>query len=327
MMDRRRFIDALLSVLAAAPFNSPAQEPAKAYRVGLLTLGSDPARSGFWQRFLEAMRALNYVEGRNLLVSRAFADGNADRLPGLAADLVQTKVDVIVTTSTLETLAAKRSTNTIPIVMTLVPNPVGDGLVESLARPRGNVTGLTSVIPGISEKLVQLLHELLPTGVRFAVIGSPGVPRPEIRRELQTSAQKAMVSLSFVEIKGSEGIRSQLEREKREGSAGIIVPLGPVTYGYRAQLVQVALKLRLPGIYWHRDFVEAGGLMSYGANSGDVARRAAYFVDRILHGAKPADLPVEQPATFELVINLNAAKMIGVTIQQSLLLRADQVIE
>jgi putative ABC transport system substrate-binding protein len=273
------------------------------------------------------MRELNYVEGRNLVVSRAFADGNADRLPDLVADLVQAKVDVIVTTSTLETLAAKRATTPIPIVMTVAPNPVGDGLVASLARPGGTVTGLSSMIPGISQKYVQLLHELLPSASRFAVVGGPGTPTPEIRRELQSSAQQARVALSFTEIEASDGIGPVLEREKKAGSAGLIAAFGAVTYGYRAQLVQLALKLRLPGIYWHRDFVDAGGLMSYGANSRDVARRAAYFVDKILRGAKPEDLPVEQPTTFEFVINLNAAKALGVTVPQSLLLRADDVIQ
>jgi putative ABC transport system substrate-binding protein len=273
------------------------------------------------------MRELNYVEGHNLLVSRAFADGNADRLPDLVADLVQAKVDVIVATSTLETLAAKRATTPIPIVMTVAPNPVGDGLVAGLARPGGNVTGLTSMIPGISQKYVQLLHELLPSASRFAVVGGPGTPTPEIRRELQISGQQASVTLSFAEIEASNDIAPVLEREKMEGSVGIIAAFGAVTYGYRTHLVQLALKLRLPGIYWHRDFVEAGGLMSYGANSRDVGRRAAYFVDRILHGAKPADLPVEQPTTFELVINLNAAKSLGITVPQSLLLRADDVIQ
>jgi putative ABC transport system substrate-binding protein len=327
LMDRRRLIGALVGVLVVAPFDATAQQPEKLYQVGLLTLGTDPTRSGFWQKFLEAMRELNYVEGRNLNVRRAFADGVADRLPDLVADLVQAKVDVIVVTSTLETLAAKRATSTIPIVMTVAPDPVGEGLVASLARPGGNVTGLTSVVPGISQKYVELLHEFVPSAPRFVVVGGPNSPFPEIRRELQTSAQQVGIKLSFTEIQIADDIDPALAREKKDGAGGVIAPLGAVAYRYRAQLVQLALKHRLPGIYWHRDFVEAGGLMSYGANSRDVGRRAAYFVDRILKGAKPADLPVEQPTKFELVINMNTAKALGLTIPQSLLLRADEVIQ
>ena len=303
-----------------------AQQVGKVYQVGLLTLGSDPTRSGFWQKFLEAMRELDYVEGRNLIVRRAFADGKGDRLPGLVADLVQSKVDLIVTTSTQETKAAKRATSTIPIVMTVAPDPVEQGLVVSLAHPGGNVTGLTSMAPGTSQKLVELLREAVPLASRFAVVGTPG-STPEIRRELQTAAQQGRITLAFIEIKSPDDFDSALARAKKDGARGIIAPLGALTYAYRAKLVQLALKHRLPGIYWVRDYVEAGGLMSYGANFADVGRRAAYFVDRILRGTKPADLPVEQPTTFELVINLKTAKALGLTIPQTLLLRADEVIQ
>jgi len=275
----------------------------RTYQVGLVTLGADPARSGFWQKFLEAMRELNYVEGRNLIVRRAFADGKADRLPGLVADLVQAQVDVIVTTSTPETLAAKRATSTIPIVMTVVPDPVEQGLVASLARPGGNITGLTSVVPGISQKYVELLREAVPLASRFAVVGAPNSPFPEIRRELQAAARHFGITVSFTEIQGPDDLDPALARAKKDGAGGIIAALGAFTYAHRVKLVQLALKHRLPGIYWARDYVEEGGLMSYGASFDDVGRRAAYFVDRILKGAKPADLPVEQPTKFELVIN------------------------
>jgi ABC-type uncharacterized transport system substrate-binding protein len=299
----------------------------RAYQAGLLTLGADPTRSGFWQKFLEAMSELNYVEGRNLIVRRAFADGKADRLPGLVADLVQAQVDVIVTTSTLETLAAKRATSTIPTVMTVVPDPVEQGLVASLARPGGNITGLTSVVPGISQKYVELLREAVPLASRFAVVGAPNSPFPEIRRELQAAARHFGITVSFTEIKGPDDLDPALARAKKDGAGGIIAALGAFTYAHRVKLVQLALKHRLPGMYWARDYVEEGGLMSYGASFDDVGRRAAYFVDRILKGAKPADLPVEQPTKFELVINMKTAKALGLTIPQTLLLRADQVIE
>jgi putative tryptophan/tyrosine transport system substrate-binding protein len=313
--------------LLATPFAARAQETGRVYQVGLLTLGTDPMRSGFWQRFLEAMRELNYVEGRNLIVRRAFAEGNDDLLPSLVADLVQAKVDAIVTTSTPETRAAKQATTTIPIVMTVAPDPVEQGLVASLAHPGGNVTGLTSMAPGTSQKLVELLRETVPSVSRFAVVASPKGPFPEIRHELQTASHQVGVALSFIGIAGTDNLESALVRAKKGGAGALIAPLNAFTYRYREKLVQLALKHRLPGIYWVRDYVEAGGLISYGTNFGDVGRRAAYFVDRILKGTKPADLPVEQPTKFELVINLKTARALGLTIPQSVLLRADQVIQ
>jgi len=326
-MNRRTFLCGLILSTLAAPLAAGAPQVERAYQVGLLTLGADPARSGFWQKFLEAMRELNYVEGRNLIVRRAFADGKADRMPGLVADLVQAKVDVMVTTSTLETLAAKRATSTIPIVMTVVPDPVEQGLVASLARPGGNITGLTSVVPGISQKYVELLREAVPLASRFAVVSAPNSPFPEIRRELQAAARHFGITVSFTEIKGPDDLDPALARAKKDGAGGIIAALGAFTYAHRVKLVQLALKHRLPGIYWARDYVEEGGLMSYGASFDDVGRRAAYFVDRILKGTKPADLPVEQPTKFELVINLKTAKALGLTIPQSLLVRVDDIIQ
>ena len=312
--------------LTFEPLVSEAQQAGRMYQVGYVTLGSQPTQSGLWRSFLDAMRELNYEEGRNLVVRLAFAEGRPEHLPGLIADLIQAKVDVIVTTATQETKAAKRATSTIPIVMTVAPDPVEQGLVVSLAHPGGNVTGLTSMAPGTSQKLVELLREAVPSASRFAVVGTPG-SNPEIRRELQTAAQQGRITLAFIEIKSPDDFDSALARAKKDGARGIIAPLGALTYAYRAKLVQLALKHRLPGIYWVRGFVEAGGLMSYGANFGDVGRRAAYFVDRILKGAKPADLPVEQPTNFELVINRKTAKALRLTIPQTLLQRADQIIE
>jgi len=314
-----------LSLLLVPSFIAAQEE--RTYKVGLLTLGADPSRSGFWREFLDAMRELNYAEGRNLVVRRAFADGESDRLPGLAADLVQAKVDVIVTTSTAETVASKRATSTIPIVMTVAPDPVEQGLVASLARPGGNVTGLTNMAPGTSQKFVELLREILPRASRFAVLAGAKSPPAETRRELRAAAQQVGVTLSFIAIERSEDLDAAIARVKKDRIGGFIAPVGAFTYAHRIQLVQLALKYRVPGIYWVRDFVEAGGLMSYGANFREVGRRAAYFVDKILKGAKPADLPVEQPTKFELVINLKTAKALGLAIPQSVLVRADQVIE
>jgi len=325
-----RLAVALLSLaLLAAPLAAEVQRQGKVYQIGFVTLGAHPTQHGMWQKLLEAMRELNYVEGQNLNVRLAIAAGKPERLPGLIAELLQAQVDVIVTTSTPETLAAKKATSTIPIVMTLVPDPVEQGLVASLPRPGNNVTGLTTMAPGTSQKLVELLLEAVPSASRFGVLRT-GVssPFPEIRRELQVAAQQTGITLSYIEgIKAPDDFDPVLARAKKEGVGGIIAPLGAFTYRYRATLVQAALKHRLPGIYWVRDFVEEGGLMSYGVSFGDVGRRAAYFVDRILRGAKPADLPVEQPTKFELAINLKTAKALGLTIPQSVLLRADEVIQ
>ena len=326
-MDRRAFISAMGANLLAVSLDAEAQQTGRVYQVGYVTLGAPPPRrSGLLDAFIDAMRERNYVEGRNLVVRRAFADGGADRLPGLVADLVQAKVDVIVTTSSAETLAAKSATSTIPIVMTLAPDPVEHGLVASLARPGGNVTGLTNLSVGISQKYVELLRQAVPLAPRFVVVGGPNSPSPEIRRELQAAAKQVGITVSFIEVKAPNDFDPALARAKKDGAGGIIVALDILTYVHRSKVVEFALKHRLPGIYWVRDYVEDGGLMSYGVSFAEQGRRAAYFVDRLLKGAKPADLPVEQPTKFELVINLNTAKELDLTIPQSLLLRADEVI-
>ena len=323
-MDRRAFIGAFGGgLVVGAP--ATAQPQTRAYEIGLLTNGGDPARSAFWLKFLDALRELNYVEGRNLTVRRAFADGDVQRLRGLAAGLVEAKVDLIVTTAVPETLAAKTATSTIPIVMTVVPDPVEEGLVSSLSRPGANVTGLTGVPAGISQKYVELLHEVAPSASMFTVVTRAGGPSRELRSEIDAAAQRLRVTLSFAGVRAPEDLDAALVEATKQGTGGIIAPSDALTYRYRTQLVQLVLKHRLPAIYWHRDYVEAGGLMSYGAS--DVSRRAAYFVDKILRGAKPADLPVEQPTRFELVVNRTVAKAIGLALPQSLLLRADEVTE
>jgi putative ABC transport system substrate-binding protein len=306
-----------------------AQQTGRVYRVGFLSLGARPTQHGLWKTLLDALRERNYVEGQNLIVRLALAEGRPERLPSLVAELMRAKVDVIVTTSTQETLAAKKATSTVPIVMTLVPDPVEQGLVASLARPGNNVTGLTTMAPGTSQKLVELLREAVPSAARFGVLRTgASSPFPEIRRELQVAAQRTGIALSYIEgLTGPDDFDPVLARAKRDGVEGIIAPLGAFTYRYRGALVQAAFKHRLPGIYWVREFVEEGGLMSYGVSFGDVGRRAAYFVDRLFKGARPADLPVEQPTKFELVLNLTTAKALGLTIPPPLLARADEVIQ
>jgi putative tryptophan/tyrosine transport system substrate-binding protein len=232
-----------------------------------------------------------------------------------------------VTTSTRETQAARHATSTIPIVMTIVADPVGDGLVASLARPGGNVTGLTSLVPGLRQKHVELLKEALPSASRFAVIASPSGVGPELRRELDGAAEALGVSLSFLPVRGPGDFDAAFTSARQAGATAIIASSDPVTLRASREFVRLALKHRLPRMYWTREYVENGGLMAYSANSVDLRRRAATVVDKILKGAKPADLPVEQPTKFELVINLKTAKALGLTIPPSLLLRADELIQ
>jgi putative tryptophan/tyrosine transport system substrate-binding protein len=313
--------------ILTAPLATEAQPVGKVYHVGLLGLGSGPTWRIQWQPFLEAMRELHYIEGRNLVIQLAFADGKAERLPALVADLVRAQVDVIVTTGTRETLAAKQATASIPIVMLLVPDPVAQGLVASLARPGGNITGLTSLVPGLSQKYVELLREVLPSASRFAVVVGPPNPVPEQRRELEEAGRALGVTVSVVQVSGPDDFADVLARAKQDGAAGIIATSDPVTFLHRSAFVHLALQHRLPGIYWTREYVAEGGLMTYSASLADLRRRAAPYVDKILRGASPAELPIEQPTRFELVINLKTAKALGLTISPTLLFQADEVIQ
>ena len=321
---RRVFIAAVAGSLLAAPRAGRAQEAGKTYTVGLVSIGTDPGQSSLWQSFVDGMRERGYVEGRNLVVKRAF--GNSDRLAGMLAELVAARVDAIVTTGPRETRTARRATATIPIVMTFVEDPVAEGFVKSLAQPGTNVTGLTSLVPGLSQKYVELLNEVLPTARRFGVVATRD-PVPENRHELEAAVKARGLTLSFLVVSEPVDFDTTLARAKREGATGIIAPVDGVTFRHRRALVEAALKHRLPGIYWAREYGEAGGLMTYGASLADLRRHAAIYVDKILRGAKPAELPIEQPTKFDLVINLKTAKALGLTIPPSLLVRADQVIE
>jgi putative ABC transport system substrate-binding protein len=323
-MKRRTFLAGTGAVLLAAPLAVRAQQPGKVYQVGLLSTAVDPTTwRAVYKPFIEAMRELNYVEGRNLAIKPAFGGGRVERLPALVADLVSAKVDVIVTSSTNETATAKGATSSIPIVMWLVSDPVGQGLIASLARPGGNVTGLTSLVPGLSQKYVELLHEAVPSGRRFAAVGNPG---PAIRQEVEAAGRVLGVTVFVAQVSGPNDFDHVLARVKKDGAAGIIVALDGLTFLHRRTFVPLTLKHRLPGIYWAREYVEEGGLMTYSASTDELRRRAATYVDKILKGAKPADLPVEQPTKFELIINIKTAKALGLTIPQSLLGRADEVI-
>ena len=328
MIGRRTFLAGTGAVLLAPPLAAEAQQTLKGYQVGIVTLGvASPRPTIWWQPFVEELRELNYVQGRNLVITYAGADANPDRLPALVADLVKAKVDVIVTTGPRETLAAMRATSSIPIVFTLIADPVGRGVVTSLARPGGNVTGLTNLIPGLYQKYVEFLHEIVPSAARFAVVVAPPAPTPADRRDLENAGRVLGVNVFIAHVSDPDEFDAALARAKRDGAAGIIVISDVVTQTHRQRFVQLALKHRLPGIYWDRSYVEAGGLMTYSANPAELRRRAAHYVDKILKGAKPADLPVEQPTKFELVINLKTAKALGLMIPPSLLGRADEVIQ
>ena len=326
-MNRRQFIGAVGVSAVLTPLRIAAQPAARVYQIGILTLGpAGPRPSSWWDPFIAELRDLNYVESRNLMLGYAGADATVERLPGLAAELVRAKVDVIVTTGHRETLAAKRATSSMPIVFTVVHDPVGDGVVTNLARPEANVTGLTTLIPGLYQKYVELLREVVPGAMRFALVGNRRAPS-EPRREVEDAGRALGVEVVFIPVSGPEGFDAALGAAKRDGAGGIIAVADPVTLVHRRRLVQLAVKYGLPGIYWDRSYVEDGGLMTYSANPTELRRRAAHYVDRLLKGAKPGELPVERPTKFELVINMKTVRALGITIPPSLLLRADQVIE
>jgi putative ABC transport system substrate-binding protein len=341
-MDRRAFLVALIVVNGCGPneapkvaangslatkAETPAQPATRVYRIGVLSIGTDPGTVGRWQVFYDALRDLNYVEGRNLVLLPGFGGGNFERVPGFVSEFVNAGVDVIVATGTREIRAAKQATASIPIVMILAADPVKEGFVASLARPGGNVTGLTSLVPGLPQKYVELMHEVVPTAKRFAVVNVAPNPIPEIRRELEEAGRKRGLSIIVLQAADATDFDRVMAEARREGAAGIIHPIDGGTSPYRPALVQAALKNRLPGIYWDAAYVDAGGLMTYSINVEAQYRRAAAVVDRILRGAKPADLPVELPVRVETVVNLKTAKALGITIPQSLLIRTDRVID
>jgi putative tryptophan/tyrosine transport system substrate-binding protein len=321
-MNRRAFVTGLGAALTA-PLAAEAQQAQRVYRVGLVSLGGDPL---WWQPVLDAVHELGYVEGRNLVVKRAFAKGHSEDLRRLVTELVRSGIDVAVTTATRETRTVQQAAPTTPVVMLLVNDPVAEGFVKTLARPGGNITGLTNVAPGLSQKYVELLREAVPTAGRFAVIVG-GVLAPEIRSELESASTALRIELSITPIGGQDDLDSVLAHAKTRGASGIIAPPDYVTFLHRKRLADAALKHRLPGCYWAREYVDAGGLLAYSSDTIEFRRRAATFVDKILKGRRPADLPVERPTKFEFVINLKTAKVLGLTIPPSLLLRADQVIE
>jgi putative ABC transport system substrate-binding protein len=267
------------------------------------------------------------VEGRSIVVDYRWAGGKLDRLPALAAELVRLNPDVIVTAGPADTRATKETTNTIPIVMSFDPDPVANGFIASLARPGGNITGLSTLAPELSGKQLELLKETVPRLSRVAVIGSSAEPgHAQIVKEIELAALALKVQLQILDILDPKDIETAFRAANKGRADAVLVLQSPFAAPHRTQIIDLAVKSRLPAIYSRSDFVEAGGLMSYGASFTDMARRAATYVDKILKGRKPADLPVEQPMKFEFIINLKAAKQIGLTIPPNVLVRADRVI-
>jgi putative ABC transport system substrate-binding protein len=331
MITRRRFLATTgVAALLAAPLATEAQQAAKIARIGFLS-GNLAANPHLTEAFLQGLRDLGYVEGRNLVIEFRDAEGKYDRLPALAAELVALKVEVIVVGSTPAALAAKQATRTIPIVLAFVADPVGSGLVTSLAGPGGNVTGLSFLAPELVGKRLELLKQAVPGLSRVAALWHPGDYGERTERDMRTEGDVAAralgVRLQVVEARGPEDFDRAVSEMTRARADAVTVQSTNIFLIERRRLVDVVAKHRLPAMYVAREFVDAGGLMSYGPNVADLFRRAATYVDRILKGAKPADLPVEQPTKFELVINLKTAKALGLTIPPSLLARADQVIE
>jgi putative tryptophan/tyrosine transport system substrate-binding protein len=303
-----------------------AQQPTKISRIGYL--GGDTATN---QARIEALRLglreLGYVEGKNIVIEWRYADGNPDRERANAVELVRLKVDVIVTVGSNATRAAKEATATIPIVMTQDPDPIGNGFVASLARPGGNITGLSNVNRELSGKRLELLKEVVPKLSRVAVFGTSMFPgTAQNLKETELAAGALRVQLQYLDVLDPKDIETAFREASKGHAEGVLVLGGSVLNPQRARVVKLAAKSRLPAIYGIRESVEVGGLMSYGPSGNDLTRRAATYVDKILKGAKPADLPVEQPTKFELVINLKAAKQIGLTIPPNVLARADRVI-
>ena len=330
MIDRRTFLAGSLSLLAA-PLAGEAQQAAKVARIGYLA-GSLAGGPHLHEAFRQGLRDLGYVEGRNVVIEYRSAEGKVERLPALAAELVALKVDVIfVGGGTRSALAAMQATKTIPIVFASVADPVASGLVTSLARPGGNVAGLSNLTPELVGKCLEQLTQAVPGVSRVAVLWLPGAlgerTETDMLKGADVAARALGVRLQFVEARGPADFDRAFSDITRARAGALTALPSRMFFNERRRLVDLAAKNRLPAVYPQREFVDAGGLMSYGPDLDDLYRRAATYVDKILNGAKPADLPVEQPTKFEFVINLKTAKALGLTIPPSLLGRADEVVQ
>jgi len=328
-VQRRNFLIAVGAILAA-PLAARAQRAGTVPRIGYLSINL-AGGPHMIESFRQGLRDLGYVEGHNVVIETRDAEGKLERLPALAAELVMLKVDVIVVGGTVAALAAKQATRTLPIVFVSAVDPVTDGLVANLARPGGNVTGLATLSPELVGKRLEQLKQVVPGVSQVAILWQPGAlgerTERDLREEAENAAQALGIRLQFVEARGPEDFERAFSDMVRSRAGSLTVLGGSMLINERRRLVNLAAKNRLPAVYGLREYVDAGGLMSYGPNNVDLFRRAATYVVKILKGAKPGDLSVEQPTKFELVINLKTAKALGITIPQSLLLRADDVIQ
>jgi len=326
-MTKKILVWLLVIFFAANVSVAQAQQPTKVPRIGYLNTSSLSALAERIEAFRQGLRELGYIEGKNIIIEWRHAEGKLDRLPGLAAELVRLKVDIIVTTGPTTTRPAKEATSTIPIVMAQDTDPVGNGFVASLARPGGNITGLSSLAPELSGKRLEILKETVPKLSRVAVLWASTTPgSAQALREMERAAGALKVKLQLLDILGPKDIETAFGAARKGRADAVLVMSSGVATAHRTQIAELTIKSRLPAIYFRSEFVENGGLMSYGASFTDMDRRAATYVDKILKGRTPADLPVEQPMKFEFIVNLKAAKAIGLTIPPNVLVRADKVI-
>jgi putative ABC transport system substrate-binding protein len=325
---RRREFITLVGGAAAWPLAASAQQSHRVPRIGVLLLGTPASFAGRIEAFVEGLRDLGYVDGRTVAIEWKWGQDRADRLPDLAAELVRSQVDVIVTGGTPAAQTLKNATRTIPIVMAIVGDPVAAGLVDSLARPGGNATGFSIVATDLSGRRLQLLKEMVPGLSSIAVMSNAANPQSQTElRETQSAARSLELRLHSAPISADTSVENAFDKIKKEPVQGLIVVTDAILYSQRSQILDLAARSRLPAMYPYREFPEAGGLASYAPNVRDLFRRAASYVDRILKGANPGDLPVEQPTKFELVINLKTVKSLGLDVPPGVLAIADEVIE
>ena len=325
---KRKIVSVLLAILSLSLLHpAEAQQSKKVPRIGFLTPASPSANAARIEAFRQGLRELGYVEGKNIVIEQRYAEGKLDRVPALAAELVRLKVDVIVTGGSISTRRAKEATVTIPIVMFQDNDPVGNGFVASLARPGGNITGLSNLVSDLSGKRLELLKEIVPKLSRVAVFGDSTPGNAQSLKETELAAGALRVQLQYLDVLSPKDIETAFRAASKGRADAVLVLAGSIFNSHRTQITELAVKSRLPASYSNPSYVEDGGLMSYGASVTDLYRRAATYVDKILKGTKPADLPVEQPTKFELIINLKTAKQIGLTIPPNVLARADKVIK
>ena len=332
-MRRREFIKLVGGAAAAWPLSVNAQPSAKIPRIGLMVTGSlqSPEARVQLDAFRQGLRQLGYTEGRNIAIEYRGADGRIERFPTLAAELVRLEVDLIFAANTRAALAARQATSTIPIVSAVMGDPVEDGLVASLAQPGGNVTGLTFLAPELTAKRMQLLKDALPNVSRVAALWHPGAygerTMDDMLKATESAAQTLGVQLQLIEVRAAGELERAFSTMMKERAEALFLFPTPMLFLARRRIIELAATNRLPSVSQAREFVELGGLIAYGANINDLFRRSTVYVDKILKGAKPADLPVEQPTRFELVINLKTAKTLGIDLPLGLMIRADEMIE